>query len=165
MSKQVRTLSRIATACVSFANAQAAQRVSRAALTEMVKPLTLIEKQRVDAEIVQYYAAKTGVLVAERSREAKGNAVFYCNLVAKFERNGTDISDPAQKAAQTAISELRKIIFAAEIHGDDAPVKATPFAKLATSLLKRAAKGEALNAAEKRDARKLMLALVELGVK
>ena len=52
MSKNIRTLSRIATAIVSWANVGASHRATRAALVEQAEHLSHDEKRKVDGELV-----------------------------------------------------------------------------------------------------------------
>lgn len=160
MSKHTATLHAFSTKLVSWANTQASQRIDRSALRAEAATLSDSEKMRVDADIVTYYAAKVGVSVHERSKpSSKGFGI----IVADFTRVDGSIVDRAENAANTAITELRKIIFT-----DETATKApqTAFAKMMGSVQfrakKAAEKGEKLSAQERRDARALMSALASL---
>ena len=161
MSKQVRTLSKIATAIVSWANVGAAQRATRAALVEQTESLTLVEKQRVDVELVNYFAAKGGAPVGERTK-AHG---IYGAVVAKWEREGTDVVEH-QRAAAKALSDARQVLFAAELAekkgAKPVVVKAATLPSILAYAEKRAANEEKISGEERRQIKHAILALSKL---
>lgn len=158
MSKQQRTLSAIATALVSLGNTSIQQRMDRAALKAQAATLSAAEKAKVDEEVVTYYAAKVGVSVHERS---KASGKGYGMLVPDFERVDSTITDKRQNAANTAITECRKILFA-----DDTAAKAAPklsaFGRVIQMANKRAEQAEKISAGERREIRAAMAALASL---
>lgn len=116
MSKQVRTLTRIATAIVSHVNAQTALTAERATLLKQAQTLALPEKAKIDAELVNYYAVQAGVMVKPRTKgePAEGR----CNLVAEWARTEDKGLTPKSNAASVALSRARSILFASE-KGDE----------------------------------------------
>lgn len=160
MSKQQRTLHSFATLLVNYGNVDAKQKLDRDTLKTMAADLSDTEKMRVDEEVVTYYAAKCGVSVHERSKASEKG---YGSLCPDFDREGTSIKNPAQKAAQTAIDKARGILFN-RAKTTQAPT--TVFGKMMGSVAYRAKKadekGEKLSAQERRDARALMSALAAL---
>lgn len=158
MSKQQRTLSAIATALVSLGNTSIQQRMDRATLKAQAATLSADEKMRVDEEVVTYYAAKCGVTVHERS---KASSKGYGMVCADFERVDGSIVDKKQNAAQTAISECRKILFADDTAATQAP-KLSAFGRVIQMANKRAEQAEKISAGERREIRAAMAALASL---
>lgn len=159
MSKQQRTLSAFATKLVSWANTQIAQRISRDTLRAEAATLSADEKIKVDEDIVTYYAAKCGVSVHERSKpSSKG----FGMLVPDFERVDSSIVDKKQNAANTAITELRKILFADNAAATPATPKLSAFGKVIQMANKRAQSPEKISAVERREIRAAMAALASL---
>ena len=107
MSKHVKTLSTIGSAIASWSNSITAADVARKALVAQCAKLSLVEKQRVDVELVNYYADKAGVGVKTRE---KAHALF-CNVVPAWEKNEKgQVTNPAAMA----LSRARGVLFAAE---------------------------------------------------
>lgn len=158
MSKQQRTLHSFSTKLVSWANTQATQRIDRTALSTEAATLSDTEKAKVDEDIVSYYAAKCGVTVHERS---KASSKGYGMLVPDFVRVDSNIVDKQQNAAQTAISECRKILFADGTAATQAP-KLSAFGKVIQMANKRAEQAEKISAGERREIRAAMAALASL---
>ena len=158
MSKQQRTLSAIATALVSLGNTSIQQRMDRAALKAQAATLSAAEKAKVDEEVVTYYAAKCGVTVHERS---KASSKGYGMLVPDFERVDSTITDKRQNAANTAITECRKILFADGTAATQAP-KLSAFGRVIQMANKRAEQAEKISAGERREIRAAMAALASL---
>jgi hypothetical protein len=105
--KHTKTLSAIGSAIAHWANTDATQKRDREALIEKASKLALPEKQKIDAELVNYYAAKAGVLVKQRE---KAHALF-CAIVPAWEKNEKgQVSHPAAMA----LSRARGILFAQE---------------------------------------------------
>lgn len=159
MSKQQRTLSAIATALVSLGNTSIQQRMDRAALKAQAATLSAAEKAKVDEEVVTYYAAKCGVTVHERS---KASSKGYGMICADFERVDGSIVDKKQNAAQTAISECRKILFADDTAAKPAAPKLSAFGRVIQMANKRAEQAEKISAGERREIRAAMAALASL---
>jgi len=130
--KHHNTLSRIATAIVSWSNAVAASHAERAKLLADADKLALPEKQKIDAELVNYYAVQAGVGVKTRE---KGDTMF-CNLTAAWARDDDKKLTPKSQAAAMALSRSRGILFARE-KGEKAPAKgkATTPAKVKAATL------------------------------
>ena len=107
MSKHVKTLSVIGSAIASWSNGITASAAARKTLLAQCEKLTLVEKQRVDGELVGYYALQAGVGV--KSRE-KAHALF-CDSVPAWEKNEKgQVSHPAAMA----LSRARGVLFAKE---------------------------------------------------
>lgn len=163
MAKQVRTLSRIATSIVSWANSVAATRITRDELTALAATLTHEEKRAVDVELVNYYAVKGGAEVGERS---KGESI-YGPIVAKWQREGTNVIE-SQRAPAKALSDARSVLFAVEIgekKGSKTPaIKAATTAQIIQFAVKRAATKDAepISSAERKEIRHAMLLLSKL---
>lgn len=117
--KHTATLSRIATAIVSWSNGVTAANAERAKLLESADKLALPEKQKIDAELVNYYAVQAGVGV--KTREKGGNGMF-CALVPAWDRSDDKKLTPKSQAAAMALSRSRGILFARE-KGEKAPKK------------------------------------------
>lgn len=114
--KNIRTLSVIGSAIASWSNGVAASNEARKALAAQCETLALAEKQRIDAELVNYYAKQAGVGVKEREREH----ALFCAVVPAWEKNAKgQVSHPAAMA----LSRARGILFASE-KGEKAPRKA-----------------------------------------
>lgn len=123
--KHTKTLSTIGNAIATWANTEAAQTVSRKALIKQAGKLSLPEKQRVDGELVAYYAEKAGVAVKERE---KAHALF-CGSVPEW---ALDAKGRVTHPASMALSRARGILYFQEKAGK-APRKAgatTPAAKV-----------------------------------
>jgi hypothetical protein len=143
-------LSDIATKFVNVGNASASLRTSREELRTLAATLSDKRKVLVDEEIVTYYAAKIGKPTQVRTKPStKG----YGTLTIPFDRDGTSITDPKQKAAQTAISELRALLF-----GRAATVTTSPVERAKESLAALFAKQE--TKAEARRAIKELVLLI-----
>jgi len=112
MSKHVKTLTAIATAIVSHVNAQTALTQERAGLLKQAQGLSAPEKAKIDAELVNYYAAQASVGVKERSKgePAEGR----CALVAAWERDDAGKLTKKSNAASVALSRARSILFATQ---------------------------------------------------
>jgi len=107
MSKHVKTLSAIGSAIASWSNGVTASTEARKALLAQCTKLSLVEKQRVDLELVNYYAMQAGVGVKEREREH----ALFCASVPAWEKNAKgQVSHPAAMA----LSRARGVLFAAE---------------------------------------------------
>ena len=107
MSKHVKTLSAIGSAIASWSNGVTASSEARKTLLVQCAKLSLVEKQRVDVELVNYYAAQAGVGVKEREREH----ALFCASVPAWEKNAKgQVSHPAAMA----LSRARGVLFAAE---------------------------------------------------
>ena len=119
--KHIKTLSAIATAIVHWSNLVTASNMERAKLLKDADKLALPEKQKIDAELVNYYAVQAGVGVKTRE---KGNDGMRCMLVAAWERDAKDKAKltPKSAAASMALSRARGILFARE-KGKKAPKK------------------------------------------
>lgn len=130
--KHHNTLSRIATAIVDWSNKVTASHVERAKLLADADKLALPEKQKIDTELVTYYASVAGVGVKARE---KGDAMF-CNLTAAWARDDDKKLTPKSQAAAMALSRSRGILFARE-KGKKAPAKgkATTPAKVKAATL------------------------------
>lgn len=166
--KNIRTLSTVANAVVSWSNGVTASHEARKNLLTQCNKLALPEKQRVDLELVNYYAVQAGVGVKTRE---KAHALF-CASVPAWEKNDKgQVSHPAAMA----LSRARGILFAAE-KGEKTPAKAgatTPAkaAKPATvaqilsfaeAALERKANGEKFAADEKKSIRRAAQMLLAL---
>lgn len=163
MSKHVKTLSAIGSAIASWSNGVTASAAARKTLLTQCAKLSLVEKQRVDVELVNYYAAQAGVGVKEREKAHK----LYCGSVPAWEKNDKgQVSNPAAMA----LSRARGVLFAAE---KDAPaarggsgVAKLSFEKLLPSVgsfvKKIAASGEKITAAQKREVRQAATLLLGL---
>lgn len=112
MSKQVRTLTRIATAIVSHVNAQTALTQERAALLKQAQTLALPEKAKIDAELVNYYAVQANVPVKAREKGEAGEG--RCSLVAVWARDEEKKLTSKSNAASVALSRARAILFGVE---------------------------------------------------
>lgn len=156
MSKHVKTLSAIGSAIASWSNGVTASAAARKTLLAQCAKLSLIEKQRIDCELVNYYAAQAGVGVKERE---KAHALF-CGSVPAWEKNEKgQVSNPAAMA----LSRARGVLFAAE-KGEAAPrtsnaagVAKLSFEKLLPSVSAFTehvqASGEKISAAQKKEIR------------
>lgn len=158
MSKHVKTLSAIGSAIASWSNGITASAVARKTLLVQCAKLSLVEKQKIDCELVGYYASQAGVGVKERE---KAHALF-CSSVPAWEKNEKgQVSHPAAMA----LSRARGVLFAAE---KDAPAARGPkqTGKKAPSFTlenllpgvgsfveKFAASGEKITAAQKKEIR------------
>lgn len=107
MSKHVKTLSAIGSAIAGWSNTVAANDATRKTLLVQCEKLTLVEKQRVDGELVAYYAEKAGVEVKARE---KAHALF-CSSVPAWEKNAKGFVD---HPAAMALSRARGVLFAKE---------------------------------------------------
>ena len=154
MSKHVKTLSSIGSAIASWSNGVTASAVARKALLVQCAKLSLVEKQRVDAELVGYYAMQAGVGVKERE---KAHALF-CSSVPAWEKNEKgQVSNPAAMA----LSRARGVLFAAEkkppVEREGGGVAKLSFEKLLPSVSgfveKITASGEKITAAQKKEIR------------
>ena len=166
MSKHVKTLSAIGSAIASWSNGVTASAVARKTLLAQCAKLSLVEKQRVDAELVNYYAAQAGVGVKERE---KAHALF-CALVPAWEKNEKgQVSNPAAMA----LSRARGVLFAAEkdtpaARGTKKAEKSAPAFTLENLLPSVSAfvdlisKGEKISAAQKKEIRHAANLLLEL---
>jgi len=112
MSKQVRTLTRIATAIVSHVNAQTALTAERATLLKQAQTLALPEKAKIDAELVNYYAVQANVPVKAREKGEAGEG--RCSLVAVWARDEEKKLTSKSNAASVALSRARAILFATQ---------------------------------------------------
>jgi hypothetical protein len=112
MSKQVRTLTRIATAIVSHVNAQTALTAERATLLKQAQTLAPTEKAKIDAELVNYYAVQASVPV--KAREKGEAAEGRCSLVAVWARDEEKKLTTKSNAASVALSRARSILFGVE---------------------------------------------------
>jgi hypothetical protein len=161
MSKQVKTLSKIAASIASWVNTNESHKISRAALIEQADTLTLIEKHKVDVELVNYYAAQVGVAVGERN---KGKSI-YGPMVAKWERDGVSVVE-GQRTAASALNAARSILFAKEIgkiKATKAPsVKAATLPSILAYVEKRAANEEKISGEERKQIKHAILALSKL---
>ncbi len=117
--KHIKTLSAIATAIVHWSNLVTASNMERAKLLKDADKLALPEKQKIDAELVNYYAVQAGVGVKTRE---KGNDGMRCMLVPAWDRSGDKKLTPKSQAAAMALSRSRGILFARE-KGEKAPKK------------------------------------------
>ena len=158
MSKHVKTLSAIGSAIASWSNGVTASAAARKTLLAQCAKLSLVEKQRVDCELVNYYAAQAGVGVKERE---KAHALF-CGSVPAWEKNEKgQVSNPAAMA----LSRARGVLFAAEkdtpaARGTKKAEKSAPAFTLENLLPgvgnfveKIAASGEKISAAQKKEIR------------
>lgn len=167
MSKHVKTLSVIGSAIASWSNGVTASAVARKTLLAQCAKLSLVEKQKIDCELVGYYAQQAGVGVKERE---KAHALF-CGSVPAWEKNEKgQVSHPAAMA----LSRARGVLFAAE--------KDTPAARNTKKAEKKApsftlenllpgishlvtqytTEGTKLNAAQKKEIRHAANLLLEL---
>ena len=145
----------IATRFVSYGNVNAQQRITRDQMRVEAATWTPEQKIAVDEQIVLFYAAKRGLSVHERKEpSAKG----YCSLVIDFERIDGKLSK-ADNAANVAVSELRKIIFAVEA---EPKAKKSTWVRVYDAAVKRADSDEAVTAAERKEIRAAMTALAAL---
>ncbi len=112
MAKQVRTLTKIATAIVSNVNARIAAEQDMKALAAQCAALADSEKAKIDAELVNYYAAQAGVSV--KAREKGEPQPGRCNLVAAWERDDEKKLTAKSNAASVALSRARAILFVIE---------------------------------------------------
>jgi hypothetical protein len=163
MSKQMRTLSVIGSAIASWSNGVTASATQRKALLAQCEALTLIEKQRIDEELVNYYAKQAGVGVKQRE---KAHALF-CGSVPAWEKN--DKGQVANPAAM-ALSRARGVVFAKE---KDTPAargaKKTSGPKFTMETLLpgvgafiESMNGEKISAAQKREVRQAATLLLGL---
>ncbi len=166
MSKHVKTLSAIGSAIASWSNGVTASSEARKALLAQCTKLSLIEKQRIDLELVNYYAAQAGVGVKEREREH----ALFCASVPAWEKNAKgQVSHPAAMA----LSRARGVLFAAEkdkpaARGEKKQEKnaaldvETLLPSVGNFVEKFAAAGFKLNAAQKREVRQAATLLLGL---
>ena len=166
--KHIKTLSTIGNAIATWSNTVAASAEARKTLLAQCAKLALPEKQKIDAELVNYYAQQAGVGVKEREREH----ALFCAVVPAWEKNDKgQVSHPAAMA----LSRARGILFASE-KGEKAPAKrgATTPAKgakpatvaqilsFAEAAMERKANGEKFAAEEKKEIRHAAQALLAL---
>ena len=166
MSKHVKTLSAIGSAIASWSNGVTASTEARKALLVQCTKLSLIEKQRVDLELVNYYAAQAGVGVKEREREH----ALFCASVPAWEKNAKgQVSHPAAMA----LSRARGVLFAAEknkpaARGEKKQEKNGPVITMenllpsVSAFVELVSKGEKISAAQKKEIRHAANLLLEL---
>jgi len=157
MSKHVKTLSVIGSAIASWSNTVEAAAITRKALAAQCEKLTLIEKQRVDEELVSYYATQAGVGVKQRE---KASAKF-CHLVPVWPLNA---KGKPEHPAMMALSRARGVLFGTK---KASPQKAAPKFTMETLLpgvgaFIESMNGEKINAAQKRDVRQAAALLLSL---
>jgi len=164
MSKHVKTLSVIGSAIASWSNGVTASAMQRETLLAQCESLTLIEKQRVDEELVNYYAKQAGVGVKQRE---KAHAL-YCGSVPAWEKNDKgQVTNPAAMALSRA---RRGVLFAKETYtpaARGAKKASGPKFTMETLLpgvgaFIESMNGEKINAAQKRDVRQAVALLLSL---
>jgi hypothetical protein len=167
MSKHVKTLSAIGSAIASWSNGITAADVARKALVAQCTKLSLVEKQKIDAELVNYYADKAGVGVKTRE---KAHALF-CDVVPAWKKNEKgQVTNPAAMA----LSRARGVLFAAEkgdTHKRSGKAGAASLPKLSTENIgptigafveRFTIGGEKINAAQKKEIRHAITMLTAL---
>lgn len=108
MSKHVKTLSAIGSAIAGWSNTVAANEATRKTLLAQCEKLSLVEKQKIDAELVGYYALQAGVGVRTVEKAYKP---YMCLMQAVWKRNDKKQVD---HPAAMALSRARSVLFAKE---------------------------------------------------
>lgn len=166
--KNIRTLSAVGNAIVSWSNGVTAGTETRKHLLTQCNALALPEKQRIDVELVNYYAGVAMVGVKNREK----NHTLFCNVVPAWAKNEKgQVSNPAAMA----LSRARGILFAFE-KGDKAtktgaattparaakPATVAQILSFAEAALERKANGEKFGADEKKSIRRAAQMLLAL---